>query len=328
MRKQGIVAGVAIESRDITAVVNAIFDVELVLAVSGIYRDVVIVDAVGQLGDVVATAKRDDDVLVAKRIDVERTLCASLAQGHPGIADSSRIEAENAPEERGPARIGDWRDSGGLQREDVGERLSLEAEIGVDDARRVPEMDCVASCPAVHHNRDAAHVGGRRQDRACINRKAIQRESASYDRTKIDHVVAGAAVDGEGRVLAAVGALLAVRCVQINDVVRFAGVQHHRFHALVVQAVHATALDGCGVEVPCPAVPQRGSFAVEFVIDGEVLVAGVALVVQIQRVLRLRPFAVDAEFALNVVQRAFVLVSLRGADVHLVEAAAGQEFGR
>src|SRR6266850_190039 len=156
--------------------------------------------------------------------------------------------------------------------------------------------------------------------------EAVEREPAGHDAAEVDGVVARTAVDGEGRVLAAVGALLAVRGIQIDGVVFLAGVQHHRFHSAVVHRVHAAALDRRSVELPRPAVFQL-CFGLERVADDEALAARVALVVEIERVVRLGPLAVDAELALDVVQRALVLVALRRADVDLVKPAAGLEPG-
>ena len=55
---------------------------------------------------------------------------------------------------------------------------------------------------------------------------------------------------------------------------------------------------------------------------------GVGLVVEVELVLGFGRSAVDAKLALDRIERARVLVALRGADVHLVKAAARVKLDR
>ena len=285
--EQQVVADVAVECGDVAAIVDAILDVEGVVAGAGVHRGVEVVHAIEELGHIVAAAERDVDVLAGARIDVHRRRGAVLAQDHGRIANCGGVVAEHAAEQIGPFGVGDQGIR--LRREDVGERPPGKRQVGIRSPRRVVEVDRVGAVLAVNHDGNAANAVGRRRKR--IDGEPSKREAAAYDRrSEVDGVGARTGIDGERGVLAAQRILFAVGSLQIDRVIAEARVQHHGFHAAINHVVHAAALDRCGVEAP-----RRGSavtivqqnFGLQLVAYGVRLPGGIALVVEIELVLRL-----------------------------------------
>ena len=114
-----------------------------------------------------------------------------------------------------------------------------------------------------------------------VDREIVQRVSARHGFADIDRVVAGARVDGEGRVLAAVRILLALCAFQVDRVVALAGIQHHSLEAPEMHVSHAAARDRGGVEVPGHSALESHQ-RLELVADRVGLPDRVALVVEVQ----------------------------------------------
>src|SRR6185437_5289098 len=124
----------------------------------------------------------------------------------------------------------------------------------------------------------------------------------------------------------AVLGLLAVGGVQVDGVGAAARAEHGVFDAAVADVDIAAALNGGVVPGPGGAViEQHGRFA--RVVDRVGLADGVALVVQVELVLRFGSVAVDQQLALDVVQHALLFGALHGADVDAVLAIAAVDLG-
>ena len=320
-----VVALLAVERGRVAAVVHAGVDVERVRAAAAVDGRVVGVHAAEELDHVVARAERDRLVLDAAAVHVERRRRAAPAQEHPGVGARGGVAAEGPREQLGPAGVGPRRRVGG--REDVGELLAHEGEVGVGSGRRVQEVDRVVAALAIDDHWDAPRAVGRR--RGEVDQEVGQRVAPGDRRADVDGVVAAPPVDGEGRVLAR-QRLLALRALEFDGVGPLAGAQDDVLHPAVDDDARPRAAPPHRgrVEAPRRPVVERRQGGVALVAHHERLPVGLALVVEVQFVRRLGALAVDQQRAAHRRQAAQAECPGDGADVDAVLAAAGVQLDR
>jgi len=326
-----IVSVFAVERHDVAGRhAHFVLDVERVVPVAGIHRDVKIVHAfagVGHLDHVVATAQRHLDVFGAARVDIDRLLHGIVfaldrnAHGHGGVGRALRVLAENLLEQIQPRLRWRGRIGGRVRREQLREGLFDKRQVRVRGRRRIQEVDHIVAALAVDHHRDALDqvLEVVRRGRNQVDGKAVQGESAALRGADVDRIGAEAAVDGERSPVTAQHILLAVSSVQVDRIRALPGVDHGRLHLPVRHGRHAGPLDR-----RCIHRPSNGRVAQRHVSGlGDGITDDVGLIGRVGLVLEedgSQPRAVDGQRALDRIQRSRVLVPRHGADVYGVVA--------